>query len=195
MSEPRGTAHDVTRLLHDLSGGDESALERLVPLIYDELRAIAAREMRVERSEHTLQPTALVHELFLRLRGGSELSWTSRAHFLNIAAQAMRRILVDHARARRAEKRGGDQIRVTLDEELQAADGTVADAVDVDRVLQQLVEHDPRKARVVELRIFGGLSVEETASTMGISEPTVKREWRFALAWMRNAMSESGDAA
>lgn len=195
VSDTPATTHDVTRLLHDLSGGDESALERLVPLIYDELRALAARTMRIERGDHTLQPTALVHELFLRLRGSTDLSWQSRAHFMNIAAQAMRRILVDHARARHAERRGGDLVRVTLDEELQVGDGSVADALDIDRVLTRLAAIDARKAQVVELRIFGGLSVEETAATLGVSAPTVKREWRFALAWMRNALADGDTSA
>lgn len=185
-------AHEVTRLLRDLSGGDESALERLVPLIYEELREIASREMRKERGEHTLQATALVHEVFLRFLGASDLSWQSRAHFMHIAAQAMRRILVDHARARRAEKRGGDLVRVTLDEQLRAPDGEVADAVDIDDALRRLGALDERKARVVELRVFAGLSVEDTARVLGVSEPTVKREWRFARAWMQKALSEGG---
>jgi RNA polymerase sigma factor (TIGR02999 family) len=187
-------AHEVTRLLRDLSGGDESALSRLVPLVYEELRAIAVREMRKERGDHTLQATALVHEVFLRFLGSTELAWESRAHFLHIAAQAMRRILVDHARARRAEKRGGDAIRVTLDDQLRAPDGDAADAVDIDAALRRLAELDERKARVVELRVFAGLSVEEVARVLSVSEPTVKREWRFARAWMQKALTESSAA-
>lgn len=183
-------AHEVTRLLRDLSGGDESALARLVPLVYEELRAIALREMRKERGEHTLQATALVHEVFLRFLGSTDLSWKSRSHFMHIAAQAMRRILVDHARARRAEKRGGNAVRVTLDDQLRAPGGEVADALDIDEALQRLAALDERKARVVELRVFAGLSVEETARMLGVSEPTVKREWRFARAWMQKALSE-----
>lgn len=188
-------AHEVTRLLHDLSGGDDSALARLVPLVYEELRAIAVREMRKERGDHTLQATALVHEVFLRFLGASDLSWQSRAHFMHIAAQAMRRILVDHARARRAEKRGGEAIRVTLDEQLRAPDGQVADALDIDTALQHLAALDERKARVVELRIFAGLSLEDTARMLGVSEPTVKREWRFARAWMQKALTEYREGA
>ena len=191
MSET-APAHEVTQLLRDLSGGDESALARLVPLIYEELRAIAAREMRNERADHTLQPTALVHEVFLRFLGASDLSWQSRAHFMHIAAQAMRRILVDHARARRAEKRGGDLVRVTLDEQLRAPDGHTADAVDIDDALRRLATLDERKARVVELRVFAGLSVEDTARVLGVSEPTVKREWRFARAWLQRALTDAG---
>lgn len=185
-------AHEVTRLLRDLSGGDESALARLVPLIYEELRGIAAREMRKERGEHTLQATALVHEVFLRFLGASDLSWQSRAHFMHIAAQAMRRILVDHARARRAEKRGGDLVRVTLDESLRAPGGELADALDIDDTLQRLAALDERKAKVVELRVFAGLGVEEVARVLGVSEPTVKREWRFARAWMQKALGGEG---
>lgn len=194
MSES-APAHEVTSLLRDLSGGDESALARLVPLVYEELRAIALREMRKERGEHTLQATALVHEVFLRFLGSTDLSWKSRTHFMHIAAQAMRRILVDHARARRAEKRGGDAVRVTLDDQLRASDGEVADALDIDTVLQRLSALDERKARVVELRVFAGLSVEETARMLGVSEPTVKREWRFARAWMQKALSERDPGA
>ncbi|NUQ12608.1 MAG: sigma-70 family RNA polymerase sigma factor [Gemmatimonadaceae bacterium] len=184
-------AQEVTRLLRDLSGGDPSALERLVPLVYGELREIATREMRKERGEHTLQATALVHEVVLRFLGATDLSWQSRAHFMHIAAQAMRRILVDHARARRAEKRGGDLVRVTLDEQLRAPDGQVADAVDIDDALRRLATLDERKARVVELRVFAGLSVEDTARVLGVSEPTVKREWRFARAWLQRALSDA----
>jgi RNA polymerase sigma factor (TIGR02999 family) len=157
-----------------------------MPLIYDELRAIAARAMRRERVEHTLQPTALVHEAFLRLADRPGLSWQSRAHFLNIAAQAMRRILVDHARHRRRAKRhGGD--RVTYDEVLLARDreGRTPDLVDLDKALARLASIDPRKERVVELRFFAGLSVEETARVLEISEATVKREWQFAKAWLQ----------
>ena len=185
-------AQEVTRLLRDLSGGDPSALERLVPLVYGELREIATREMRKERGEHTLQATALVHEVFLRFLGATDLSWQSRAHFMHIAAQAMRRILVDHARARRAEKRGGDLVRVTLDEQLRAPDGHTADAVDIDDALRRLATLDERKARVVELRVFAGLSVEDTARVLGVSEPTVKREWRFARAWLQRALTDAG---
>lgn len=162
-----------------------------MPLIYDELRSIAAREMRRERCDHTLQATALVHEVFLRFLGATDLSWQSRAHFMHIAAQAMRRILVDHARARRAEKRGGDLVRVTLDEQLRAPDGQVADAIDIDGALERLAALDERKARVVELRVFAGQGIEDIARILGVSEPTVKREWRFARAWMQKALSES----
>ncbi len=185
-------AHEVTRLLHELSGGDEGALARLVPLIYDELHAIAAREMRRERGDHTLQPTALVHEVFLRLVDKADLSWNSRAHFLNIAAQAMRRILVEHARRRRTRKRGGGGERVTLDEEFQAPGQEVPDLTDLDEALERLSKIDARKGRVVELRFFAGLSVEETARVLDISEATVKREWQFAKAWIQRELASTG---
>ena len=192
MSDSQAPAHEVTRLLHELSGGDESAMARLIPLIYDELHAIAAREMRRERPDHTLQPTALVHEVFLRLADKPDLSWESRAHFLNIAAQAMRRILVEHARRRKAEKRGGGAERVTLDEEFQAPGQGAPDLVDLDEALQRLSAIDPRKGRVVELRFFAGLSVEETARLLAISEATVKREWQFAKAWIQRELGNDG---
>lgn len=190
MADPERTSHDVTRLLHDLSGGDESALARLVPLIYDELRALASREMRRERGEHTLQPTALVHEVFLRLVDRPGLSWESRAHFLNIAAQSMRRILVEHARHRKRLKRGGGADRVTLDEELLPAGRSGPDLTDIDEALERLAARDGRKARVVELRFFAGLSVEETGRVLGISNATVKREWQFAKAWIQRELAE-----
>lgn len=189
MTDLPDAPHEVTRLLHELSGGDESAMVRLMPLIYEELRGIAAREMRRERGEHTLQPTALVHEAFLRLVDKPDLSWQSRAHFLNIAAQAMRRILVEHARRRRAQKRGGGGERVTLDEAFQAPGQGNADLADLDEALERLSAVDARKGRVVELRFFAGLSVEETARLLSISEATVKREWQFAKAWIQRELA------
>ena len=188
MSDPPSSAHEVTRLLHEISGGDASAVERLVPLIYAELRQIAERAMRHERSDHTLQPTALVHEAFLRLVGKPDLSWESRAHFLNIAAQAMRRVLLMHARERRAAKRGGGLERVTLDDQLGSAERGV-DLIGLDESLERLALIFPRKARVVELRFFAGLSVEETAKVLAISTATVKREWDFARAWIRRDLA------
>jgi RNA polymerase sigma-70 factor, ECF subfamily len=189
MAHPDNAGHAVTRLLHELSGGDESAMARLMPLIYEELRAIASREMRRERGDHTLQPTALVHEAFLRLVDKPDLSWESRVHFLNIAAQAMRRILVEHARRRRAEKRGGGAERITLDEEFVAEGQGPPDLGDLDEALERLTAIDPRKGRVVELRFFAGLSVEETARLLAISEATVKREWQFAKAWIQRELA------
>ena len=190
MSDPSPAAHEVTRLLHQISGGDASAVERLVPLIYAELRQIAERAMRHERSDHTLQPTALVHEAFLRLVGKPDLSWESRAHFLNIAAQAMRRVLLMHARERRAGKRGGGLDRVTLDEQLMGSAERGVDLIGLDESLERLAAVFPRKARVVELRFFAGLGIEETARVLEISPATVKREWDFARAWIRRDLAE-----
>lgn len=168
-------------------------MERLVPLIYAELRQIAERAMRRERSDHTLQPTALVHEAFLRLVGKPDLSWESRAHFLNIAAQAMRRVLLMHARERRAAKRGGGLERVTLDDELVGTSDGV-DLIGLDESLQRLAAIFPRKARVVELRFFAGLTLEETGKVLEISLATVKREWDFARAWIRRDLTGEGPA-
>jgi len=190
MSDPSPAAHEVTRLLHQISGGDASAVERLVPMIYAELRQIAERAMRHERSDHTLQPTALVHEAFLRLVGKPDLSWESRAHFLNIAAQAMRRVLLMHARERRAGKRGGGLDRVTLDEQLVGSAERGVDLIGLDESLERLAAVFPRKARVVELRFFAGLGIEETARVLEISPATVKREWDFARAWIRRDLAE-----
>jgi RNA polymerase sigma factor (TIGR02999 family) len=192
MSDPSPAAHEVTQLLHQISGGDASAVERLVPLIYAELRQIADRAMRHERSDHTLQPTALVHEAFLRLVGKPDLSWESRAHFLNIAALAMRRVLLMHARERRAGKRGGGLERVTLDEQLVGATDRGIDLIGLDESLERLAGIFPRKARVVELRFFAGLSLEETGKVLDISLATVKREWDFARAWIRRDLAEDG---
>lgn len=195
MSDPSPAAHEVTQLLHQISGGDASAVERLVPLIYAELRQIADRAMRHERSDHTLQPTALVHEAFLRLVGKPDLSWESRAHFLNIAALAMRRVLLMHARERRAGKRGGGLERVTLDEQLVGATDRGIDLIGLDESLERLAGIFPRKARVVELRFFAGLSLEETGKVLDISLATVKREWDFARAWIRRDLAEDGPPA
>jgi RNA polymerase sigma factor (TIGR02999 family) len=191
MSDPPAT-HEVTQLLHQISGGDPEAVERLVPLIYAELRQIAERAMRRERSDHTLQPTALVHEAFLRLVGKPDLSWESRSHFFNIAAQAMRRVLLMHARERRAEKRGGGLERVTLDDQLVGSGEQGIDLIGLDESLQRLATVFPRKARVVELRFFAGLSLEETGKVLEISLATVKREWDFARAWIRRDLAPEG---
>jgi RNA polymerase sigma factor (TIGR02999 family) len=176
----------VTLVLAQWSHGDTTALDRLVPLIYPELRRIAGRQLRHERSDHTLQPTALVHELFLHLVDQRRATWDSRAHFFAVAAQLMRRILVDHARSRDTLKRGGAITKVALD--IDAADVPVdlvaAEVLAVDEALARLATRDPDQARIVELRFFGGLSVEETAQVMNRSARTVKREWRMAKAWL-----------
>jgi len=175
---------DVTSLLVAWSEGDDSALARLVPRVYDELRRIAHHHLRAERPGRTLQTTALVHEAYLRLVDTRRVRWESRAHFLSVAAQAMRRILVDAARARGARKRGRNPAVVPLDEAALVAPQRDASLVALDDALNALAEMDPRKGRVVELRYFGGLSVEETAAVLHVSPETVHRDWRVAKSWL-----------
>jgi RNA polymerase sigma factor (TIGR02999 family) len=175
---------DVTRLLEDLSNGKTGALEELLPLVQAELRRQAARYLRRERPNHTLQPTALVNEAFLRLIEQRDVRWQNRAHFFGIAAQAMRRILVDHARTHGRAKRGGGAPMVSLDEAVVAVEERSTDLLALDQALDRLAVEDPRQAKVVELRFFGGLSVEETALVMDISPATIKREWTMAKAWL-----------
>jgi RNA polymerase sigma-70 factor, ECF subfamily len=182
---------DVTRLLQAWSDGDSAALDQLLPAVYRELHRQAERYMRAQSPGHTLQATALVHEAYLRLAGGEPVDWKSRAHFFGVAAKAMRWILVDHARARKASKRGGGAEPVTL----ATADETPGRSVEVlelDEALRGLAELDARKARLVELRWFGGLSIEEAAEVMDISSATAKREWRTARAWLRRELSPDG---
>jgi RNA polymerase sigma factor (TIGR02999 family) len=174
---------DITALLKDWSGGDRAALEKLMPAVYEELRRLAAAHLRSERPDHTLQPTALVHEAYLRLADQRSVEWANRAHFFSIAARIMRRILVDHARRRRALKRDGAALRLTLAEAPSEDRGP--ELLALDSALTSLESLDPRQAKIVELRFFGGLSVEETAEAAGISTATVKREWRTARAWLR----------
>jgi RNA polymerase sigma factor (TIGR02999 family) len=176
--------HDVTRLLADLSAGKEHALDDLMPLVYRELRRQAAGYLRRERQNHTLQPTALVNEAFLKLVEQRDVRWQNRAHFFGVAAQAMRRILVDHARTHGRVKRGGPAPKVTLDDALIAVESRSIDLLALDEALERLSALDERQARVVELRFFGGLNVEETAEVLKISPATVKREWSMAKAWL-----------
>ncbi len=182
---------EVTQLLRRLgAGADSSAAEKLLPLVYTELRRIAARCMNDERANHTLQPTALVHEAFLRLVDQHDASYESQTHFLCIAAQAMRRILVDNARAKRTEKRGEHWERVTLNEAIRAGgDGATVDLIALDDALGQLTKLSGRQARVVELRFFAGLSVAEAANALGVSVSTVEAEWRVARAWLAAKLS------
>ena len=174
----------VTDLLRAWADGDDGALERLTPLVEAELRRLARGYMRRERRGHTLQTTALVNEAFLRLTDARSVRWQDRAHFLGIAARLMRRVLVDHARSRGYQKRGGGAQRVTLDEGLATTAGTTVDMLALDRALEALAAADARKARTIELRFFGGLSVEETADVLGVSTDTVKRDWRLAKLWL-----------
>lgn len=179
-------ATDVTRLLKEWSDGREQALDRLVPEIHRELRKLAASYLRKERSDHTLQPTALVNEAFLKLIDQRAVRWQNRAHFFGIAAQAMRRILVDHARAHSAGKRGDGAQKVPLDAAMAIGGPMAMDAglLALDEALTRLAAIDPQQSRVVELRFFGGLTMEETAEVMRISPATVGREWRMAKAWL-----------
>jgi RNA polymerase sigma factor (TIGR02999 family) len=176
----------ATRLLLRWNGGDRNALDELLPLVYDELRRLANSYLRRERVQHTLQSTALVHEAYLRLVDQS-VAWQNRAHFFGIAAQMMRRILVDHARARQAAKRG-DGLQVTLDEGMAIAEARNLDILALDRALQSLSQLDEQQGKVVELRFFAGLSIEETAEVLSISTATVKREWVMAKAWLAREM-------
>jgi len=180
---------EVTQLLRAWRDGDQRALDKLMPLIYDELKRIAARYLRNERRGHTLQTTALVNEAYLKLAVYEEIEWNNRAHFFGAAAQAMRRILVDHARTRKNVKHGGDVLKVSLVEAAEQADETALDLLALDDALQDLAKLDARKCRVVELRYFGGLSVAETAAVLNVSEVTVLRDWNTARAWLLRALS------
>jgi RNA polymerase sigma factor (TIGR02999 family) len=185
---------EVTELLLRWSQGDADALQRLLPLVYDECRRIATRQLRGERREHTLSPTALVHELYLRLVDQRRTTWKNRAQFFGVAAQLMRRILVDHARRRLAQKREGSRMLVSLDAALGARDESHnADVLALDEALGRLAERDPDQERIVELRFFGGLTVEETAIVLGRSPRTVKREWQLAKAWLFRELQEGDD--
>jgi len=176
--------HDVTRLLARWRDGDESALQQLVPIVHEELRRLARRQMAGERPGHTLQPTALVNEAYLRLVNLKQMQWQNRAHFFAMGARLMRRILVDFARSRGYQKRGGGAKQVSFTLALEVADGQPTDVVALNDALEALADVDERKGRVVELRFFGGLSVEETAEVLNVSRETVKRDWTFAKMWL-----------
>lgn len=179
----------VTELLVAWSDGDAAAFDRLLPVVYAELKAIARQVFRRERGEHTLQPTAIVHEAFLKLAGGAPVSFRNRAHFFAVASQAMRQILVDHARARRAGKRGGGATRIELGERAGEDGAELADVLAVDQALERLTAVDPELARIVTLRFFGGLTVDEAAEVIGVSAPTVKRDWRLAKAFLARELA------
>jgi len=186
---------EVTQLLKDWSSGDHEALDRLIPIVYAELRAIAARYLRRERRDHTLQPTALVNEAYLRLIDQKQVQWQNRAHFIGVAAQMMRRILVDHAKSHNRAKRGGGAQRVSLDEAMAVSDERANDLLELDSALTALATFDDRKSRVVEMRYFGGLTVEETAEVLKVSEMTVAREWKLAKAWLYTHIEDNGEHA
>ncbi|HEX3321407.1 MAG TPA: sigma-70 family RNA polymerase sigma factor [Terriglobales bacterium] len=179
---------DVTRLLIEWTGGSQHAMEELLPLVYDELRRLAGSYLRRERSDHTLQSTALVHEAYLRMVDQRNVTWQGRAHFFAIAAQMMRRILVDHARGRDAAKRGSGACKITLDEGLLAPAERDINLVALDQALEMLAKLDPKQARIVELRFFAGLSIEDAAEILKISPATVKREWAMAKAFLTRQM-------
>ena len=182
---------DVTQLLKDWSGGDEAAADRLMPLVHEELRRLAHRYMRREKPGHTLQTSALVNEAYVRLVDQSKIQWESRAHFFGIAARLMRQILVDQARRKNFAKRGAGAIRVSLDSANAIAQEQSANVMALDEALKTLEQTDLRKSQIVELRFFGGMSIEETAEALNVSPGTVMREWTFARAWLRNEMSRA----
>ena len=179
----------MTEVLQRISGGDPGAVDRLLPLVYDELRALARRELRRERSDHTLQPTALVHEAYLKLARLDRLEWRDRAHFFGAAAGTMRRVLVSHARRKRAEKRGGGAKAVPLENVVLAARERPEDVLALDEALARLADLDSRQAQVVECRFFAGMSVPETAEALGVSPATVKRDWTAARAWLNRELT------
>lgn len=182
-------SHEVTELLHAWSGGDAAARDRLVPLVYEELRRRAAAHLRRERAGHTLEPTALVHETYLRLVDQKRAVWQNRSQFFAVASQMMRRILVDRARARRTNKRSGQWTRVTLSEAPNALQPPPVDVLDLDAALTRLAAFDPRKSQIAELRFFGGLSLEETGAALGLSLATVERDWQAARAWLFKSLT------
>jgi RNA polymerase sigma factor (TIGR02999 family) len=188
-----GRPEDVTELLVAWSAGDQGARDRLLPLVYGELRRRAAARLRRERPGHTLQPTALVHEAYLRLVDQRRPQWQNRAQFFGVAAELMRRILVDRARARRAAKRSGQWTRVSLEEPAGLAGPASPDVLDLDGALTRLAAFDPRMSRIAELRFFGGLSLQETGEILGLSIATVERDWRAARAWLFKELSARPD--
>lgn len=182
----------VTQLLIDWSRGNKAALDQLLPVVYQELRRLASGYLRRERPDHTLQPTALIHEAYLRLVDQDLPQWEGRAHFFGVAARLMRQILVDHARGRAAARRGGDQQKLPLDAVPLFSDQQTAELLTLDEALTKLAEFDERKCRIIEMRAFGGMSVEETAEALAVSVPTIKRETRLAKAWLLRELEITG---
>jgi RNA polymerase sigma-70 factor, ECF subfamily len=189
MTTPSPAQQEVTQLLGDWSGGDKGALEKLIPLVQPELHRLAHHYMSRERAGHTFQTTALLDEAYLLLVGNKKPSWQNRTHFVAAAAQLMRRIMVDHARERRSLKRGGGALKVTLDEAALVTETRSEELLALDEALEKLAAQDPRKSQIVELRYFGGLTVEETAEFLKQSQRTVEREWNMAKAWLYRALS------
>ena len=191
MAESVENSPDITQILQEWSDGNEQVLDELMPLVYAELHRQAARYLRRERSDHTLQTTALINEAYLKLVNQRDVRWQNRAHFFAIAAQAMRRILVDYAKTRKREKRGGDDIKLQLDEAIEVSSGEKSvDLEALDEALTRLASFDERQARVVELRYFSGLTEQETAEVLGISPATVRLDWKMAKAWLRNQLTK-----
>jgi RNA polymerase sigma factor (TIGR02999 family) len=181
---------ELTQLLADWGNGDRSALDKLFPLVHSELRRIAQRQMSQERPGHTLQATALVNEAYLKLAGQQGFDWQNRAHFFAVCAQVMRHILIDHARAHARDKRGGGAVKVSLNDALVVAEDQAAHFIALDEALRVLERLDPQKSKIVELRYFGGLSIEEAAEVLNVSPRTVRREWQRAKAWLYRMMTE-----
>jgi len=192
MTTPPSTRQEVTQLLGDWSGGDEGALEKLIPLVQPELHRLAHYYMRRERAGHTLQTTALLNEAYLQLTDKTQPSWQNRTHFMAVAAQLMRRIMVDHARARHALKRGAGAIRVTLDETAWVTQERAEELLALDEALEKLAEFDRRRCEIVEMRYFGGLTVEEIADVLKVHPNTVMRDWRAAKAWLYAELTTEG---
>lgn len=184
----RTSRSDITRILKKAGSGDDSALNRLLPLVYDELRALAESYLQRERPDHTLQATALVHEAYVRLVKQEEVEWQNRAHFFAVAARAIRRILVDHARTHQRVKRGGRHQRVQLDDDILVTEGRGLDLLSLDEAMERLAELHERQSRIVELRFFGGLSAKETSAVLGVSARTVDADWSMARAWLRREL-------
>lgn len=181
------SASEITRILES---GQADAVERVMPLVYDELRAMAAAQLQHERADHTLQPTALVHELYVKMVGSNAMDPQNRRHFFAMAAGCIRQVLIDHARREKAEKRGRDWARITLDTPVAAIDTPTIDVLSLNEALEALQAIDPRRARIVELRIFGGMSGDEIADHLDLSRTTISKEWRFARAWLTRALKE-----
>jgi len=183
---------NVTQLLKDAQDGNETALNALFPLVYDELRRLASLRMKAERGNHTLQPTALVHEVYMRLIDQHSVDWNNRLHFFSLASEMMRRILVTHAIAKKTDKRGGELTHLALDEAIGFPQNNEVDFADLDEALNELEKFAPRQAKVVEMRFFAGLTVEEVAQVMNLDERTIKRDWRSAKAWLYERMKNEG---